>query len=119
MNPTTILLEDSSLNPLTKFSLKTLKNCFKFSNCDDPGNLCHIKIEAVKCDDENKKILSNKCKISIIDIDKIEIDYTKVTEILNQFDFENILVLIDGIQSDNEIFQEFVNSKKYNQDAIA
>lgn len=58
-----------------------------------------------------KKILSKKWKISFIDIDGIEIDYTKVIKILNQFNFQEVIVVIDGIQSNNEIFKELIESK--------
>lgn len=58
-----------------------------------------------------KKFLSNKWKTSFINIDKIEIDYTKIIKILNQFNFQNVIVIIDGIKKDNEIFQEFIKNK--------
>ena len=51
--PPTILIASAGYNQLTKFGLRTLKNCFTNSLCDDPRDTYYIEMGMLKYDNQN------------------------------------------------------------------
>ncbi len=54
-----------------------------------------------------KERLSKKKEIAIIDIEKYKLNYEKTIEILNLFEFENIILIVDSVKKNNKIFDDF------------
>lgn len=72
-----------------------------------------------------KKMISNKWKISIIDIEQISLNAKQINKILSLFNFNDIIVIIDFLNVNSTIFTEFENQRieyikinKYNKDIL-
>ena len=59
-----------------------------------------------------KKSLWKKHNITIIDIANIEIQYKMINEILDLFNYDNIILIADYIDEKDKIFEELDKQKE-------